>query len=195
MKYLLALALALSLPPLAQAAKTEKWSVDPSSSSVNWDATKIGGSHQGSVKIKSGALTTDKAGLAGGEFLVDMNSLAITDGTSEEMKKKLDAHLRSDDFFSVEKNPTAAMKITKVGPMKDGKQEVSGNLTIKGITKPISFPATITNDGKGLNAKAEFQVDRTAYDIKYRSLKFFSDLGDKVIHDKFTLKVDLNAKK
>lgn len=195
MKHFLALALALSLSPLAQAAKMEKWNVDTATSSVNWDATKIGGSHQGSVKVKSGTLTTDKTGLTGGEFVVDMNSIAITDGTGEEMKKKLDAHLRSDDFFSVEKNPTASMKITKVASVKDGKQEVTGNLTIKGITKPISFPATITNDGKALKAKAEFQVDRTAYDIKYRSLKFFSDLGDKVIHDKFTLKVDLNAKK
>lgn len=194
MKHLLLLALALA-PFSASAAKADSWKVDPAASNVKWDATKIGGAHNGTVKVKSGKLTTDKNGLTGGEFTVDMKSIAITDDTGADMKKKLQGHLESDDFFSVDKNPTASLKITKVAPPKDGKQEVTGDLTIKGITKPITFPATITNDGKMLKATADMEVDRTLYDIKYRSLKFFSDLGDKVIHDKFKLNVDLQAKK
>jgi polyisoprenoid-binding protein YceI len=195
MKCLLALAIAFTAFPLVSEAKSEILNVDNNASSVRWEATKIGGSHHGTLNVKSGKLITDKGGLTGGEFVVDMNSLKIADDMSAEMNKKLDTHLRSDDFFSVEKNPTASLKISNVGAPKSGTQEVSGDLTIKGITKPITFPATVTNDGKTLHAKADFQVDRTLYDIKYRSLKFFSDLGDKVIHDKFTLKVDLTAKK
>lgn len=186
------LALSLLLAPLAHA---ETWNVDGATSKVNWEGSKIGGKHFGGLKVKSGKLLGGKSGLTGGEVEIDMKSLTVEDEMGADMKAKLDGHLRSDDFFSVEKNPTASLKITKVGPVKNGQQDVTGDLTIKSITKPVTFPATITQSGKNLNAKANIEVDRTAYDIKYRSLKFFSDLGDKVIHDKFLVKVDLNAKK
>jgi polyisoprenoid-binding protein YceI len=193
MKHLFVFALALA--PLTVLAKAETWKVDTINSKIGWKATKIGGGHHGDVKVKSGTLTTEKGALKAGEIVVDMNTIEIADDLGEAMKTKLHNHLRSDDFFSVEKNPTSTLKIKKVGPAKDGTNEVIADLTIKGITKPVTFPATVKIEGNKLNAKAKFAIDRTAYDIRYRSLKFFADLGDKVIHDKFTLDVDLNASK
>lgn len=193
MKQLLLLALALS--PALALAKTESWKIDTKSSVLRWEATKIGGGHQGTVKLKSGKLEMEKDALKGGELEVDMNSIDITDDLGS-MKAKLMNHLRSDDFFSVEKNPTATLKITEVKTLAGGKLEANGDLTIKNIKKPTGpFPLTVTKEGKGVSVHAELQVDRTAYDIKYRSMKFFSDLGDKVIHDKFTVKADLKASK
>ncbi|MGZ3694500.1 MAG: YceI family protein [Bdellovibrionota bacterium] len=195
MKNKVILLLAFALAPLGAAAKTQLWNVDQSKSVVNWEATKIGGGHHGTVKVKSGNLLTDNTGLMGGEILVDMNSIEIADDMGDSMIKKLATHLRSDDFFSVEKNPTASLKITKVAPEKDGKQLITGDLTIKGIPKPVTFPAVITNNGKALKATGDMLVDRTDYGIKYRSFKFDPGLGDKIIHDKFTLKVDVTANK
>ena len=192
MKHLLILALALA--PFAANAKVETYKVSKDSK-VSWEGSKIGGSHTGTVNVKSGSLKMDKDAFTGGEFEVDMTTLAITDEAGG-MKDKLLGHLKSDDFFSVEKNKSAKLTITTVKALGSGKYEAKGDLTIKGIKKPTdTFPVTVTKDGANLKANAELAVDRTLYDIKYRSLKFFSDLGDKVIHDKFKVKADLTASK
>lgn len=193
MKQLLALALLLS--PAFASAKTENWKIDPAASEVRWEGTKIGGGHHGTVQMKGGKLTTENGQLQGGELEADMTTLTVGDDMDQGMKTKLLTHLKSDDFFSVEKNPTAKLKITSVKPGKDGMLDVKGILTIKGIPQPTdTFPVSVQKDGKNLLMTADIDVDRTLYKIKYRSLKFFSDLGDKVIHDKFHLKVKLSAK-
>ena len=125
--------------------------------------------------------------------MIDMTSLKNTDQEGD-MNAKLVNHLKSDDFFSVEKHPTSTLKITKVEQTGE-KATVNGELTIKGVTKPISFPAEIKVEGKRLSAKGEMKVDRTLYGIKFRSLKFFSDIGDKVINDEFTVGFDITASK
>ena len=125
-------------------------------------------------------------------------SRAAEDLADEAMNKKLVGHLHSDDFFSIEKNPTSTLKITKVAPGKDGKMEITGDLTIKGITpkdKKVTFPAEVHVTKEGVHAAGTMTVDRTAYNIKYNSLKFFSSIGDKAIADTFTVTFDLIAKK
>jgi polyisoprenoid-binding protein YceI len=122
-----------------------------------------------------------------------MTSITSTDGAGA----RLEGHLKADDFFGVEKFPTANFVITKVTPAAAaGKLTVSGNLTIKGITKPISFPATLAVKGNSLSAVAKgVKVDRTKYDIRYGSKSFFDSIGDKAIDDEFTLDITLVASK
>lgn len=184
----------LSLIPFAASAATGT-KVNLEESKVQWTGRKLGGEHTGSLKIKSGNLTMKKDALTGGEFEIDMTSLKNEDITDAENNAKLVGHLKSDDFFSVEKNPTAKFKITKVQKAAGGKYDVTGDLTIKGITQPITFPAEVTMEKGKITAVGKLEVDRTKYDIKYRSLKFFSDIGDKVIKDVFTVDVKLIAGK
>jgi polyisoprenoid-binding protein YceI len=197
-----ALALSLALTALAAspfsslAASNKmggKWKVDTKTSIAKWEGKKLAGSHHGELKLKSGALEVKDNKLVGGEVVIDMTTLKNYDQEGD-MNARLVNHLKSDDFFSVEKNPTSTFKITKVEE-KDGKTMVTGDLTIKGITKPNTFPAEVAIDGKKLTAKGDMTVDRTMYDIKFRSLKFFSNIGDKVIKDDFIVSFDITANK
>jgi len=191
MKGLIAIALLTS--SLSFAAVTN-YKVD-STSSVKWLGKKIGGQHEGNVKVKGGTLAFDGKELKTGTVEVDMTSITNTDLTDAEYNKKIVDHLKSDDFFSTEKNKTAILNIKSVLPAKGGLVNVVGDLTIKGITKPVIFDAKVT-EGKGIvTATADVVFDRTDYDIKYKSLKFFSNIADKAIEDKVTLTVNLTAKK
>ncbi len=190
----LLLALTLTLYPSMASAKAEIYKVDTSTSKVIWEGSKIIGKHQGELKIKTGSLTVEKGALKSGTIEIDMATLTNKDITDPGSNAKLVGHLKSDDFFSAEKHPTARLEITKVED-KAGKATVTGNLTIKGITKPIQFPANFKTEGRALKASGRVTVDRTLYDIKYRSSKFFSDIGDKVIHDTFTVDFDLISRK
>lgn len=193
MKLLLALSLTL-LPFSAHAAKKSgDFKLDTNASIAKWEGRKLAGSHQGELKFKGGFLKGAKGALTGGEVTIDMSTLKDYDQTGE-MNAKLVNHLKSDDFFSIEKFPTSTFKITKVDT-QNGQTTITGDLTIKGITKPNSFPAVVSVDGKKITAKGDMTVDRTMYDIKFRSLKFFSDIGDKVIKDDFTVSFDLTATK
>ena len=123
---------------------------------------------------------------------MDMASITCTD-LNEQYGKKLVGHLNSADFFDVKNHKTATLNITSVKKTEGNKHTVSGNLIIKGISKPITFPSTIeVKDGK-LGAYAEIKVDRTLYDIKYNSGKFFEGLGDKMIDDEFIIKFKIAA--
>jgi polyisoprenoid-binding protein YceI len=194
MKLLLLSLLTLALPLTASAAKGDTFKIDAKASKVTWEGRKLGGSHHGTLAVKGGTLDTVKGALTGGEVMIDMTTLKDVDLDDKEMNSKLVNHLKSEDFFSIEKNPTSTLKITKV-EMKGPKAEITADLTIKGITKPITFPADVSVDKKHLTAKGSFEVDRTMYDIKFRSLKFFSNIGDKVIKDQFQIGFDLHASK
>jgi polyisoprenoid-binding protein YceI len=158
-----------------------------SKSTVKWHAAKVTGEHWGTVELKSGSLQIEGDKITTGQFVMDMTTIVNEDLTSEEWNTKLIDHLKSDDFFSVEKFPTSKFVITKSETFKDGKAKVTGNLTIKGITNPVSFEAT----KQGNTFTAKITIDRTLYDIRYGSGKFFEDLGDKVINDNFDLTISL----
>jgi polyisoprenoid-binding protein YceI len=116
-----------------------------------------------------------------------MTTINTTDLKAGEGKENLDGHLKADDFFGVEKHKTAKLVFTNISGKGKGLYTVTADLTIKGITKPITFDITV----KGNTASTTLKVDRTKYDIKYGSGSFFSDLGDKTINDEFELKVNL----
>lgn len=187
MKQLLLAALVLFTP----SAFADTYKVSTSDSKLAWVGKKIAGQHNGHLKLKDGVLRFDKGTLAGGEFEVDMSSIVVEDLKDASMNARLTNHLKSDDFFSVAKHPVAKLLITKVEKAKDGKHNVFGKLTIKGITKDVSFPAEIKTEGKKVTAVAKLVLDRTNWDIKFRSGKFFPDIGDKLIHDDFTIDVSL----
>jgi len=169
--------------------------VDAKSSKISWGAKKVTGTHAGEIPLNSGSLVVDGDKLKGGSFVFDVKNLTVTDVKDAEMNGKLTGHLKSPDFFSVEAHPQAKFVITSVTPKGAGAYDVTGKLTIKGITDNVTFPATVKSDGKKVTADAKISVDRTKYDIKFRSKNFFENLGDKAIDNDFTLDVSLVANK
>ena len=164
----------------------DKKEVKTEASKVTWKAYKVTGSHAGTVDLQSGALQFEEEKLSGGEFVVNMTSLVTTDDLGD-MKAKLEGHLKSDDFFGVATHPTAKLIFTEVMASGKNSYEVTGDLTIKGITKPVTFDVSIY----GSKATATLKVDRANYDVRYGSGSFFENLGDKAIYDEFDLVVDL----
>jgi len=191
LNYILSL---IAIVAITFTANAQQYKVDGSASSVKWVGKKVTGSHNGDIKIKSGSLKFDKKTLTGGSIIIDMTTINTLDLTGET-KGKLEGHLKSDDFFGVNNFPTAEVKFTKVVPQGPGKYKVTGDLTIKGVTKSIKFITNVEQSGGNLTAAAELTVDRSEYDIRYGSGSFFDNLGDKTIYDDFELTVNLVAKK
>jgi polyisoprenoid-binding protein YceI len=182
--------IALGLLLLAGAASAQTLKVDTAASKLEWVGKKVTGQHNGTVNIKSGTVNVEKGKLSGGEFLIDMASIKVLD-LEGESNGKLTGHLKSDDFFSTDKFPEASFEITNV---KDG--IVTGDLTIKGFTNSLTFPADVKIIKGVLTATAKgIKVDRTLYEIRYGSGRFFDNLGDKVINDEFIMDLTLTAKK
>ncbi|MCJ8165355.1 YceI family protein [Pontibacter sp. E15-1] len=176
----------------------ETYNVVTEKSEVSWNGKKVTGEHSGNINLQSGELTVAGEQLTGGTLVMDMTSISNSDITSAEDKQKLEGHLKSDDFFGVENHPTAKFEITSAAPIAgaaagEPNYTVTGNLTIKGKTNAVTFPATINMADGMVNAKADVTVDRTKYDIRYGSNSFFDNLGDKAINDEFTVAFDLTA--
>lgn len=166
--------------------KTDKKEIKTEKSKVVWKGYKVTGSHEGTINIKSGSLHFEGETLTGGEFVMDMNSINTTD-ISGNMKDKLDAHLKNDDFFSVDAHPTATLVFTGVKASGKNAYTVTGNLTIKGKTNPVSLSMSIY----GNKATATLKIDRTKYGIEYKSASIFESIKDKAIYDEFDLVADL----
>lgn len=172
----------------------QDFNVDAGQSTVNWKgANVVGKTHTGTLKLSDGKLTLKNGKLTGGSFVVDMTTLKNTD-LSGEWSDKLVGHLKSDDFFSVETYKTSNFVITKVVE-NSGKYNVTGNITIKGKTETITFPADVKVNGNAVNATATLVVNRSKFDVRYGSDSFFDNLGDKAIADDIELQVALVAGK
>ncbi len=194
LKFITALATSLLFSSALIAKPVE---LDTTKSSLKWLGKKVTGQHDGTIAIKSGSLDLDKSKITGGSFEIDMKSIKVVDIKDAEYNKKLTDHLNSEDFFNTEKFNTATFKIKEVKELKGNKDtshELTGELTIKGITKPLTFPAKVEIKGNKATAKGKASIDRTLYEIKYGSGKFFQGLGDKMIHDTFEVEFDLATK-
>lgn len=183
---------------VAEAGNTAvNYTVDPSATSIEWVGKKVTGQHNGTLNIQSGTMSAENGELTAGNFVIDMKSIANTDLTDEEMKGKLVGHLNSPDFFNTDSFPTANFEISTVAKNDDvnGRSHlVTGNLTVKGITKGITVYADIGVSATEVTIKSDFDIDRTEWDVKYGSGKFFEGLGDNMINDLFTLAIKLTAK-
>jgi len=173
--------------------KVTAFQVDNKNSKLLWTAHKVTGEHTGTININSGTLNVENNALKSGSFKLDTRSITVTDIKDADGNAKLTGHLKSDDFFAVEKFPSADFQITGIKPQGNNQYDLTGKLTIKGITNDISFPATVKVDKDKLIATAKLKIDRTKYDIKYRSKNYFENLGDKAIYDDFELDITLLA--
>ena len=183
MKFTILLAMAFTASSFI--VSTEK-KVDVDNSKITWKGHKVTGEHDGNITLQDGKLIFDENNtLTGGTFTMDMSTLSVTD-LEGEMKGKLEGHLKSEDFFGTDKHTLSTFVITKVSG-SNGKYKVTGDLTIKGITNPNTFDMVVS----GNTATAALKVDRTKYDIKFRSASFFENLKDKAIYDNFDLNVNL----
>ena len=163
-----------------------KKEVNTETSEIVWKGHKLGGTHEGIITIENGSLEFDGQKLIGGNFVIDMTSITVTD-LSGDNKANLEGHLKSDDFFGVETYNKATLNFTSVQEKNDGLYIVTGDLTIKNHTNPITFDLNVGED----NATTSLKVDRSKYDVRYGSKSFFNDLKDKAIYDNFDLAVTL----
>ncbi len=181
--------LIIALLVAGSALGQDKLSVNTDESVINWHGEKVvGNSHDGTIKFKEGTLEVKNGKLVGGTFTADMTTIQDAGGSA-----KLDGHLKSDDFFGVETYPTSSLVITKVGKGKDGAAQITANLTIKGKTEEITFPALFSIDNGVAIASAELTFDRSKFDVRYGSGSFFEDLGDRAISNDIKLSVSLKA--
>jgi polyisoprenoid-binding protein YceI len=188
---------AIASNPAPKAATN--FTVDAAASTFKWHATKVTGQHYGVAKFSKGTISVDGKALKGAELTVDMNTIDATDLTGE-YHDKLVGHLKGDDFFAVDKFGAAVIKVKSATAVKPSKTSANNynivaDLTIKGITQEITFPALVVISDKQVVVNADFMVNRAKFDIRYGSSSFFSDLGDKAIADEFNVKVRVVAAK
>jgi polyisoprenoid-binding protein YceI len=170
-------------------AAQSKLNADAEKTKLVWLGEKVTGEHNGTINLKSGWLNWQDNKIVSGEFVIDMASLK-----DSEANARLETHLKSDDFFGVEKFPEAKLVVTGSTPFDKGSGVVSGTLAIKGVTNPIEFKSTMQKKDDGVWFFANIVIDRTKYNVRYGSGSFFDNLGDKTIYDEFKLKVNLLVK-
>jgi polyisoprenoid-binding protein YceI len=173
----------------------EKYVIDKKESVVTWKCSMAfadKGGHHGYVFISKGELMIEKGQLEGGTVEVDMNT--ITD-ESHRNDNNLIEHLKSPDFFEVEKFPISTFAITRVESVNDGNAKVTGVLIIKGISQTITFPAKIEVKEGIVNANGKVVIDRTQWDVRYKSGKFFANLANEAISDSIEFDMKIVAKK
>jgi len=164
----------------------QKVEVNTEQSSVKWFGKKIGGKHNGSIQLSSGYLELENERIVSGSFVVDMTSITNSD-LKDDSNQKLVGHLKSDDFFGVEKYPTATFDLKQSTKFTNGKATVSGEITIKGNKENISFE--VERSGKEYSTTVD--IDRSKFDVRFGSNKFFNNLGDRAIDDIFTLDITI----
>ena len=167
----------------------QKLTADTDKTQLQWLGEKVTGQHNGTVKLKSGSLTWKDNRITSGEFIIDMTSIK-----DAESNAKLETHLKSDDFFGVEKYPNSKLTITESTPFDKGTGTVKGTLTIKEDANPVEFKAIVKKAEDGLWFYTNITLDRTKYNVRYGSGTFFDNLGDKTIFDEFKLKISLFVK-
>jgi len=198
----------LGAAPVASAQKNNSvkmatnapaYKLQPQLSTLGWEGKAVTHGHNGTMQFSSGELLVKGNALVGGTVTVDMKSIKATDIKDADSHAKFVGHMSADDFFGVEKFPTSTFKIVSVAPIKGAGKDadnatITGDMTIKGVTQRISFPAKVgVKDGVAA-ASGKVKIDRTKYGLKYGSKSFFESIGDKAINDDFDLTFNVIAK-
>jgi len=184
------LALAVIIALSGNILFAQKLDVNAEKSSIKWLGKKLTYSHDGNVMLKNGFLELKDDQIVAGEFVVDMTSITNTDIEDESRNQRLVGHLKSDDFFGVEKYPTATFVVGQSSKFIDGKANLTGDITIKDNTESINFE--VLRSGKEYTARVD--IDRSKFDVRFGSDSFFDNLGDNAIADIFTLDIKLVVK-
>ncbi|MBF9237814.1 YceI family protein [Hymenobacter sp. BT683] len=211
-KFLLPALFAVAVLGTAPAASAQKmnstkmatnapaFKLQPQLSTLGWEGKAVTHGHNGTMNFSNGELLVKGNAIVGGTVTVDMKSMKATDIADAESQGKFVGHMSSDDFFGVEKNPTSTFKIVSVAPIKGAAKDannatITGDMTIKGVTQRLSFPAKVgVKDGVAA-ATGKMTIDRTKFGLKYGSKSFFESIGDKAIYDNFDLTFNVIAKK
>ena len=169
----------------------ETYKANVENSTITWKGYKPTGSHNGMITLQNGSLEMEDGEVMGGSFTVDMASIKDADGSA-----RLEGHLKSKDFFEVEVFPTATFEISSVETDEDGEVTITGDITIKGITKEISFTSEVSETDSSVTLEsAIFQVNRADFKVTYKSKTFFNNLKEKFVNDEFDLQVTIVANK
>jgi polyisoprenoid-binding protein YceI len=178
-----------------QAADT--YLLDTKKSKIEWVGKGVGKQHNGTIDISTGNIMVDTKQITGIYAMIDMKTIKCTDIKDEGFNKKLVDHLKNEDFFNIQKYPTATFKMTKATRLEVPEGQInytiSGNLTMRGITKPIEFPALVTFSKNKVTAKADITFDRTQWGITFNSGNYYKEIKDKMIEDNISLKIYLEA--
>ena len=191
---------AAKVAPAKTAAADPAYKLQPQLSTLGWEGKAVTHGHNGTMQFSTGELLVKGNTIVGGTVTVDMKTLKATDIKDAESQGKFVGHMSSDDFFGVEKFPTSTFKIVSVTPIKGAAKDadnatIAGDMTIKGVTQRISFPAKVgVKDGVAA-ATGKVTIDRTKFGLKYGSKSFFESIGDKAIYDNFDLTFNVIAKK
>ncbi|WP_345988412.1 YceI family protein [Chryseobacterium sp. Chry.R1] len=172
---------------------TQNFKVDHEKSTIEWTGRKITGAHNGTIGIKEGSFTFKDNQLSSGTFIIDTRSIKILDIKDAETNAQFAGHLASDDFFNSDQFPESTFEIRHAEPGDDHLYYVNGDLTIKGITHPIDTVLKIENNPNSATIQSKIVLDRTKYNMKFRSGNFFTDLGDTLIYNNFDLTINLVA--
>ncbi|VAW21703.1 hypothetical protein MNBD_BACTEROID04-1181 [hydrothermal vent metagenome] len=175
---------------VSNAQEKANYTADTSNSTINWKGYKPTGSHHGTINLESGELKMKNGKITGGSFIANMSTIKDAGGST-----KLERHLKSDDFFDVAAFSTCKFEITG-SEIIDGKTVLTGDMTIKGITKQLTFPVIVTEKADTVTLTSEtFQVNRAEFNVKYKSKTFFNNLKEKFIKNEFDLQVAITAVK
>lgn len=172
-------------------AEKKFYMADVDQSNVHWLGKKVTGEHEGDLKLVGAKLAMANGLIQEGNFIFNMKSITCTDIESQDYNDKFIDHLRSDDFFSIEKYPTATYDIKASKKANGNSLSVTGDLKIKDKVVMQDVMMEIIEEGTSLVLKGQAVVDRTAFDIRYGSGKFFDNLGDRMIDDDFVLDFNL----
>ncbi len=169
------------------------YTLDVANSNIGWEASKVKVTHNGTVQAKEGSLLVENGLTNEGRVVVDMTTIKNLDQEGKFLEL-LENHLKSNDFFRVKDDPTSTFELIQIeslSGLEDENYRIDGTLTIKGIEQPLSFPGKVETTEEGIRLTGRATVDRTQYDIRFGSGKFFENLGDNLIDDEFYLDLDL----
>ena len=171
----------------------KSFKINTSKSKVHWTGSKITEKHTGYVQIKSGNVIIENGKLNGGHIVIDMRSIRCDDIENNKYNKRLVRHLKGEDFFKTVQHPEASLKIRKSTKKYSGDYHIQADLTIVGETRPVEFTLHVQKKKKAYISTGLLTVNRLEWGIRYGSGKFFSKLGDRIIHDEFNLKFEMHT--
>ena len=184
---------------LSSLSANDTLQVDLDTSQINWVGRKVTGEHTGTLNLSNGWVVMDKATLVAGKFIFDMTSISNTDIESPEWRLKLESHLKDNDFFAVDSFPYAILEIKGnqaiTGDKSVSNNQILGDLTIRGIKQEFSFPISLQQSDSIFSAKGTVAINRTLFNIQYKSGRFFENLGDKLIYDDFTVQFKVQTER
>lgn len=179
--------------PVSPVSAGQQYNIDTSQSVVIWRGGMLMGtnSHTGYVHISKGALMIQNGQLSGGTAEIDMNTI---EDENHGRDNGLVKHLKDPDFFDVKWFPVSRIEITKAEPRNGEDTKVTGNLTIKGITRAVTFPARVEVKDGIAKANSKLVIDRTQWGVRYKSGKFFDLLADQTMADSIEFHINIVAK-